>query len=119
MEKDLLSPAVQDGGEADLCAEVVWVLGDRLEGLRAGSEEDVEEEQLVAEHEGVQLLRDREDDVEVGHGQQALLAGLEPLVFLEALALGTVPIPAGNGELSITSLMGSGSLWGVDKPGFP
>jgi hypothetical protein len=40
-------------------------------------------------------------------GQQLGLAVFEPLRAGEGLAFWTVPISAGNGELSITCLMGS------------
>jgi hypothetical protein len=38
---------------------------------------------------------------------------LQPLSFSEGLTLRTVPIPARNGELTITCVMGSIWLWGV------
>jgi hypothetical protein len=55
----------------------------------------------------------REDDVEVGHGQQFGGTRGQPPGACVALALGTVPVAARNGVRTITCLMGSFSLRGV------
>jgi hypothetical protein len=52
-------------------------------------------------------MRKGEDHVHVPGGQEFLLARLQPAVAGLGLTLGAVPISAGNGELSITCLMGS------------
>jgi hypothetical protein len=61
-------------------------------------------------------VRDAEDKVIVADRQEFLLAGAQPLLPGIGLALWTVTIPTGNGELSITCLMVSDSLWGVCLP---
>ena len=48
-----------------------------------------------------------EDHVYVAGGEEFLPARLQPAVAGLGLTLGTVPISAGNGEISITCLMGS------------
>jgi hypothetical protein len=58
-------------------------------------------------------MRQREHDVKVGHAEQLAVASGEPALARLRLALGAGPIPAGNGDLSITCLMGSIFLWGV------
>jgi hypothetical protein len=58
-------------------------------------------------------MRQGEDDVDVGRGQQVLFPRFEPSVAGVGLAFWTMPASAGNGELPITCLMGSNSLWGV------
>jgi hypothetical protein len=58
-------------------------------------------------------VRQREDDVEVRHGQQFSRARGQPFCARVPLALRAVPIAACNGVHSITCLMGSFSLWGV------
>jgi hypothetical protein len=50
---------------------------------------------------------DREDDMNVVDRQQFLFAAGEPLIASVGLALWTVSGTAGNGDLSITCLMGS------------
>jgi hypothetical protein len=52
-------------------------------------------------------MREREDDVKVRDGEQLGPPGLEPPVAGGRLTGRTVAIPTGNGELSITCLMGS------------
>ena len=53
-----------------------------------------------------------EVDMDVGRGQEFSTARLQPTIAGVGLTLGTVPIPEGNGEISVTC-MGSTSLWGV------
>jgi len=52
-------------------------------------------------------VRNRKNDVYVVDGKQFLTASGEPLVAGVGLALGAVPGAAGNGDLTITCLMGS------------
>ena len=56
-----------------------------------------------------------EYDVEVAHRQHFGLPLGDPPVAGGCLALRTMAIAAGNGELTITCLMGSNSLWGVEE----
>src|SRR5437867_6787371 len=113
MEEQVLSPCVQDGGEADLATKVLAVPGDRQERLGRGGEEDVEDDFPVAKGQRVEVVGDREDEVEVGHGQEPLEPLCDPLGSGRVLALGAVAIPTGNGELTITCLMESVPFWGV------
>ncbi len=56
--------------------------------------------------EGSKNLRQGEHDVEVGDGQEMRLLGLEPPGRLAALALGTVPVPAGVvGDLPLAAVV--------------
>ena len=64
-------------------------------------------------------MREREDDVDVGHVEQLALAGLEPALPRLRLTLRTVAITARNGVHSITCLMGSNCLWGVRYSKWP
>jgi hypothetical protein len=66
MEQEVLAPGVEHGGDAEFCTEMFLVASDRLEGLGGGGEEAVVDEALVAEGEGVEVVGDGEDDVEVG-----------------------------------------------------
>ena len=103
---EALSPGMQDSGEADVGAEVLWIGGDSGESLSRGREQQSVDLSLVVIRDGADLCRQSEDDVEVGYGQQLGLARLKPGLRRPPLALRTVPIPARNGELTITCLMG-------------
>ncbi len=72
-----------------------WIGRDLLDGARDSGEEEAVHEPLVTVDEWPQLTRHREHDMEVGHRQQTLDALGDPFCTLRALALGTVPIPAG------------------------
>jgi len=62
---------------------------------------------LVLPDQRDQRVRHAEDQVKVANRQQFPSPGAQPLLPGIGLALGTVPVAAGNGELSITCLMGS------------
>src|SRR5208337_4861991 len=49
---------------------------------------------LLAKHERVEFVRQREDIVKVRHGQQFRLTFFEPLRFDQGLTLGTVTVAA-------------------------
>jgi hypothetical protein len=51
--------------------------------------------------------------VKIGDGQKLCLPPCKPACTGRGLALGAMSVAARNGELTITCLMGSNSLWGV------
>jgi hypothetical protein len=53
--------------------------------------------------------------VHVADGQEFLLPRRDPVVAGGGEALGTMPIPAANGELTISCLMESARFWGVRR----
>ena len=63
--------------------------------------------------ERTQMIGQREGHQEVGTGEQVCPLFVQPAIRLELVTLRAGAIAAGNGELSITCLMGSVSLWGV------
>ena len=91
---EALSPGVQDSGEADVGAEVLWIGGDRRERLSRGREQQSIDLGLVLVGDGTDLRRQSEHDVEVRHRQQLGLARLKPGLRRPPLALRAVPIPA-------------------------
>lgn len=95
------SPSVQDAGTADLGTEMLGVGGQNAEGLLGGMEQGVVEPFLVGSGERVKCVRSRENGVEVGNGQQLPGPGLDPLLLVEGLALGAVPISAGIVEVDL------------------
>ncbi len=78
-----------------------------------GFEQKVQKDSLVTEDEGVEFVWESEHLVERPSGQELRLLFFEPLGFGARLTLGAVAVTAGNGELTITCLMGSKFLWGV------
>ena len=65
------------------------------QGLSDGVEEDFQEEAFVGKDEGIEIVRESEDNMEIADGQDFRLASLEPASRVEALALGAMPIAAG------------------------
>ena len=107
MMLQLLVPGVEDTKEANLSAQVPGMARDFKQGLGAGTKQQIVENLLVLQSQGRQKMRKGEDYVHVVGGQEFLPTRLEPAVAGLGLTLGTVPISARNGELSITCLMGS------------
>ena len=110
---EVLSPTVEHGEETDLRAQMPRIGGDGAQGLCGSVEENVVDHGFVLVSDGGNLLRNGKDDVEVRAVEKLGLALLDPLGPCQGLALGALPVAAGYGEISITSLMGSDSLWGV------
>jgi hypothetical protein len=84
---------------------------DRERRLGRGLHEQIVDSSLVLVGDVGDRRRHRVDDVEIADGQQLGLALGEPLACGCASALGTMPVAAGNGELTISCLMESLSLW--------
>jgi len=91
---EALSPGVQDGGEADVGAEVLGIGGDRRKRLSRRLEQQAIDLGLVLVGDGTDLRWQSEHDVEVRHRQQLGLARLKPGLRRPPLALRAVPIPA-------------------------
>jgi len=89
------SPGVEHGSEPDAGAEVLGVGRNRDQGLGGGFEQQVIDDRLVLIGDVGDRPRQREDDVEIGHGQQFGLAIGEPLLCSGSLALRAVPVAAG------------------------
>src|ERR1700758_3973281 len=95
MRSERLSPGVQDGQEARLCAEMLRVGSDVEQRGSAGLEEQGEQLPLVLPHQRHKRMWDAEDEMIVVDGKKLLLSLGQPLVASANLALGTVPIAAG------------------------
>ena len=65
----VLAPGVKHTEETDLCAEMRRIGGGLQQGGGAGAEQQVIEKLFVMERQRSQLVRQREDHVDVGHGQ--------------------------------------------------
>ena len=73
-------------------------------GLGRGLEQEIVDHGLVGVGEIGEGGRQREHHVEVGHGQQLGFALCEPVPGRRALALGAMPIAAGNGRRPLPAL---------------
>src|ERR1019366_5107584 len=103
MMLEVLSPGMQYAEQADVGSQVLGVASNIEHGGGTGAEEQVVEQPLVLQHQGRHLMGQREDDVEVRHGQQLSGARGQPSGACVALALGTVPVAArviGDGLMS-------------------
>src|SRR5438034_285251 len=94
MQKQVLTPSVQDADHADLCAQVFAIDGDLEQGLSAGGEQQVIEQTWVLQGQHIEFVRHSEHDMEVTGSQQFALASRQPAFAGLCLALGTVPISA-------------------------
>jgi hypothetical protein len=68
----------------------------------------------LSQEERAERGGNREDQVEVAEREQVLALGLSPQGLVETAAARTVAVATRNGELSITCLMVSNSLWRVE-----
>src|SRR5258708_29989343 len=95
MMSQVLRPGVQYRKRADACPQMPRIGSDLQQGLRSRAEQQVIKDALVTQRERRQLLGHGEDDMRVGHRQQARGLLHEPVIAGCRLALGTVPIAAG------------------------
>jgi hypothetical protein len=92
MVLQVLSPGVKDAEEADRGAEVTGIGGHFQERCGAGLEEQAVDQPLVLIGERRQLVREREDYMNVTKGQEFLAPLRQPAVARPGLTLGTVPV---------------------------
>lgn len=90
----VLSPGVEHAEESDIRSQVLGVPHQFEHRRGAGAVEQIVEQPLVLENKRGELVRQREDNVEVGHGQQLSRARRQPFSARVPLALGAVPIAA-------------------------
>jgi len=99
----VLSPGMQHAEHPNVGTQMLRVASELEERRGTGAKEQVVEQPLVLQHECRELMRQREDDVEVGHRQQLAGARGQPSGACVALALGAVPVAArviGDGLMS-------------------
>ena len=68
MVLEVLSPGMEHAEQADIGTEMLRVTSDFEQRGSAGAEEQIVEQPLVLQHKRGQLMRQGEDEVEVGHG---------------------------------------------------
>ena len=94
MQMQILSPGMQHREEADVGAEQSGVGGGFKQRGGGRAEQDGVDQLRVLKCQAADLRRQREHDVEVGHGQKLGFALCEPAGASLGLALGAMPIPA-------------------------
>src|SRR5215510_6284917 len=65
-----LPPSMEHGGDPELRSEMLRVTGKLLQGLDRGLKQQGVERPLVDANERIEEMRESEDNVEVGHGEQ-------------------------------------------------
>jgi hypothetical protein len=100
MEDHGLTPGVEGGNDAGLCADMFWIREELEEGIPYALEEEAGHLPDVEEPEIIELMGDGEDDVVMAAGEKSLLLPFQPLRDLcpfalraEAMAAGVVPMP--------------------------
>src|SRR5712664_2976774 len=101
------SPGVQDAEKADLGTDMLWIHGYFQQSGSSGVEQESEKGFLVLPDQWNEQVRHTENEMKIVHRQQFLLALREPLLASARLTLRAMPVPARNGDLSITCIMGS------------
>jgi hypothetical protein len=92
---ELLAPGMEHRQAADVRPEMLRVPGDILERLRHGPKEQAIEHTRVVEAQGTEEMRQRKDDMDVGHVKHLTLPSGEPGRLGGPLALGAVAIATG------------------------
>ena len=106
MVSERRAPGVQDGQDADACAEVLGVGRDGDQRLGRCLKEQIVDHGLVLIGDVGDGPRQREHHVIVRHRQELGLARREPFLRCGALALRAMPIAAGVvGDLRVRALL--------------
>src|SRR5450432_525443 len=88
------TPGMENRSDADAGAEVLWVSGDRGQGLGRGLEQDIVDHGLVLVGDVGNGRRQREHHVIVWYRQQIGLARRQPFLRHSPLALRAMPVAA-------------------------
>ncbi len=114
MKREGLAPGVEDGGEAELSAEVLRVASKGLDRLARREEEQIVEDPRSGEGQRAQLVRQREDDMEVRDGEQIGTARREPVISHDLdptprARLVQAPAPRGGPEMAYREI----AMWEI------
>ena len=92
MVHQILSPRVQHAEKADASTEVNGVGGYLQKRFSARAEQQIVQYLLVLQHQAGEVMREREDEVEVRNRKQILHAVRKPLITLVGLAFRAMPV---------------------------
>jgi hypothetical protein len=83
---------MQDRKEADVGSQVSRISGYLEQGLRTGAEQEVLEDLLVLQRQWGELVRQSEDNMDIGNRQKFFLPSHNPLIASATLTLGAMAI---------------------------
>ena len=101
MQKQVLSPGMQDGDHADLGSEVLHIGCDSQQGLRSSGEQQIVKQAWVLQRQHIQFVRHSEHDMEIAGVEELASPCRDPALASLRLTLGAVAI----------------ALWGVFSNG--
>ena len=100
-----LSPGVQHSDQAGVGAKVVGIGGHLEHGCSGGAEQQAIDDPGIGQGDRAQDIRQREDEMEVRHGEQLCSAGFRPPCRGRGLTGGAVAVAAGVvGDLLMPAL---------------
>jgi hypothetical protein len=108
MDREFLTPRMQNAEEADFCTEVLGIAGHFEESFCTGAKQEIVEDLLVLQDQGGQMTRKREDHMDVARWEKLLLTCCEPAIASSCLTLRAVPISTGvvgDGTMSAASAL--------------
>ena len=105
--REFLTPGMQNTEEANFCTEVFGIAGHFEKSFRTGAKQEIVEDLLVLQDQRGQMTWKREDYMDVARWEKLLATCCEPAITSSGLTLRAVSISTGNGELTITCIMGS------------
>jgi hypothetical protein len=94
MKKQVLSPTMEYGKEADFSSQMFGIGSDGGQGLGCGSKQNVVDDLFVLVSDGSDLFRDGENDMKIVRGEDFGHSLLDPLGTREGLALWAMAVPA-------------------------
>lgn len=102
-------PGMQDGEDAYRSADVAGIFGELDQGLSCGMHEDAVDVRLMASSEVMELVGQREDEVEVRYSKDLRLPFGKPRFCARAVAFGTGAVETGmigvvNGSAGFTHI---------------
>src|ERR1700737_1600829 len=103
MMEQILAPGMQDRKEPDLRSQVFGISSYLQKSFRTGAEQEVIEDLLVLQRQLGELVRQSEDNMNIGDRQKLILTSPDPLVASPALTLGAMAIAAavkGDGAIA-------------------
>jgi hypothetical protein len=107
---------MENGQGADARAKIAGIAGELLQGIGGSFHQEPVDFLRMGSCQGAEFRGKREGQQEVGTGQEMAALFFQPAFGLLLMTLRATAVATGNGELSITCLMGSAPLWGVDCP---
>jgi len=94
VSEQVLAPGMQDGEESDLGAQVLGIGGYLEKGFRTSAEQEVIEDFLVLQRQWGELVRESEDNMDIGNRQKFILPSHDPFVASAVLTLRAMAIAA-------------------------